>query len=126
MMPIVRPDARAGLRRISSCRRGLALALLLPVLLAGCASHRHREHAGEIYSRQALLARFKQVDSNGDEQLTRDEMTRGMPELAAHFDDIDLDHNQLVNFAELWSYMQLRAFTAQDARDHGRYRGNSD
>jgi hypothetical protein len=122
MMPIVRPDACAGLRRISWWRRGLALALLLPGLLAGCAGHPQRAHDGGIYSRQALLARFKQADSNGDEQLTRDEMTRGMPELAPHFDEIDLDHNQLVNFAELWSYMQLRAFTAQDARDHGRGR----
>lgn len=121
MMPIVRPDARAGLRGILSLTRGLALILLLPGLLASCASHHPMELGGSA-SRHALLARFKQADSNGDEQLTREEMTHGMPELAPHFDEIDLDHNQQVNFAELWSYMQLRAFSAEDARYHGRGR----
>ncbi|MGH8462332.1 MAG: EF-hand domain-containing protein [Stenotrophobium sp.] len=125
MMPIVRPDAGTGLdsirrrmpRRICAATAGL----ILLGLLSACAEQPHGDYASGNAMRAHLLARFKQADTNGDEQLTREEMTKGMPELAPHFDEIDLDHNQRVNFAELWSYMQLRAFAANDARAHSRY-----
>ena len=124
MTPIVRPDAAAGLRPF---RRGISLrqcaiaaSLILLGLLSACAS-RHSGNSGDGGARAQLMARFKLADTNGDEQLTREEMTKGMPELAKHFDEIDLDHNQLVNFAELWSYMQLRAFAASDAQPRNQY-----
>lgn len=65
-------------------------------------------HGGPQGLYDSLLANFKKADSNGDEQLTREEMQAGLPQFFANFDEMDTDHNGRVNFAELWSYAQWR------------------
>ena len=88
--------------------RIVTLAALL-LALQGCASF------DEVHSppatpalRKELAEQFKAADKDGDENLTREEATAGMPAVAAHFDDMDTDRNGRVNFAELWNYAQWR------------------
>ncbi len=75
--------------------------------LAACASHPAGPHRPRE-TQAAVLAAFKKVDANGDEQLSREEFSAGFPDDVADFDDIDTDHNGLINFAELWSYIQWK------------------
>jgi hypothetical protein len=65
-------------------------------------------HGGPQGLYDSLHAKFKNADSNADEQLTREEMQAGLPQFFANFDEMDTDHNGRVNFAELWSYAQWR------------------
>ena len=67
---------------------------------------------------------FKKADSNADEQLTRDEMRVGLPQYADQFDEIDTDHNGLVNYAELKSYLQWRRLEKDDNDSQSRMRPN--
>lgn len=69
-----------------------------------------------------LLALFKKADSNGDEQLTREELSAGLPQYADKFDEIDTDHNGLVNYAELKSYLQWRRLEKDDNAERQRMR----
>lgn len=92
-------------------RTTLLSACLL--VLSGCAAGPGRP-GGPHETRASLLADFKKADTNGDEQLSREEMSAGLPRYAADFDEIDIDHNGLVNFAELWSYWQWRHLGTDD------------
>ena len=94
-------------------RTGIPLLCLCLLALQGCASHRSRP-GGPHETHASLLADFKKADLNGDEQLTREEMSAGLPRYAADFDEIDTDHNGVVNFAELWSYWQWRHMGTDD------------
>ena len=49
--------------------------------------------------REAIEAAFARGDSNGDGKLSRDEAQR-FPEIAARFDELDLDHDRFLSFAE--------------------------
>ncbi|MGH8456997.1 MAG: hypothetical protein ACRETW_00315 [Stenotrophobium sp.] len=123
MTRIVRPEPLDGPLRAAApnslLRAGLlAACAALLALSASCAGDRGPDQNPRAHA----LAQFKQADTNGDDQLTREEMAKGLPQLAPHFDEIDQDHNGVVNFAELWSYLQFRSFAAEDARQQRRYR----
>jgi Ca2+-binding EF-hand superfamily protein len=51
--------------------------------------------------RGRLDERFKDADTNGDGQLSLDEVQAGMPRLAAHFTDLDKDKNGMLSKEEL-------------------------
>ncbi|HVT37080.1 MAG TPA: hypothetical protein VHE37_15935 [Nevskiaceae bacterium] len=91
-----------------------ALAGLL--LLAGCADE-PRAPYGTPALRKQLLEQFKAADKDGNDNLTRDEAAAGMPSVAAHFDEIDTDHNERVNFAEIWNYAQWRGIADRRRSD---------
>lgn len=93
----------------------LRIALLYAGLLVLPACASHPDHpVGPHETHASLLADFRQADTNGDEQLSKEEMSAGMPRYAADFDEIDTDHNGQVNFAELWSYWQWRHLGTDD------------
>lgn len=75
-------------------------------MLAACAAPRGPRMGEDARAR--VEAEFKKVDSDQDENLSRDEFTTGIPDLATHFDEIDLDGNQRVNLAELWNYVEWK------------------
>lgn len=96
-----------------SRRTGSALLCACLLTLAACANK--PQHPGLLgIPPGGLRAAFKNADTNGDEQLTLDEMKAGLPQYAEHFDEIDTDHNNLVNFSELQSYLQWRRFELED------------
>ena len=89
-------------------RRSLALTLTVLAtvgLLAACGPKRP---VGNYNPRAFFEADSKKADTAQDEMLTRDEATLGMPSVGQHFDEIDLDKNDKLNFAEVWSYVQWR------------------
>ena len=49
--------------------------------------------------------RFKAADKDGDGKLTKDEAEKGMPRVAAHFDEIDRDHKGYVTLDEIKASM---------------------
>jgi hypothetical protein len=98
---------------------GTALLCAGLLALAACASK--PQHPNGPTPPGGLRASFKKADLNGDEQLTREEMTAGLPQYAEHFDEIDTDHNGLVNLAELLSYAQWRRLEAEDAAEQRQY-----
>jgi Ca2+-binding EF-hand superfamily protein len=55
-----------------------------------------------------LDEKFKGADANGDGQLTKDEMTKGMPRMASHFDEIDTNKDGFVTEDEIKAYAQSR------------------
>jgi Ca2+-binding EF-hand superfamily protein len=87
-------------------RFGAATFCACMLALAACSAD--PSHAGQSALYTSLRASFKKADTNGDEQLTREEMAAGMPQFAPYFDELDTDHSGKVNFAELWSYVQFR------------------
>lgn len=96
-------------------RSTLPSGLLCACLLALTACSSQPGHpSGPHETRATLLADFKKADTNGDEQLSMDEMKAGLSRYAADFDEIDTDHNGQVNFAELWSYWQWRHLGTDD------------
>lgn len=101
-------------------RTGTTLLCACLLALAACASHPTRLGARETLTN--LRAAFKKADSNGDEQLSREEFGAGLPGYAENFDEIDTDHNGFVNFAELWSYVQWKHLGSEpEAAPHARY-----
>jgi Ca2+-binding EF-hand superfamily protein len=54
--------------------------------------------SGQMY--ELMLSRFKQADSNKDSALSRQEAEK-MPRVAAHFDEIDLNHDGQVSLTEM-------------------------
>jgi hypothetical protein len=108
-------------------RRPLGTALLCACLLtlAACANQSARSHAARE-TRASSLAAFKTADTNSDEQLSREEFNAGFPDSAVDFDEMDTDHNGLVNFAEFWSYIQWKRVESEpDAIPHARYGGGT-
>lgn len=83
----------------------LTLLCLTLVAGAGCA---RRPHPGDFNPRVYFEADFKKADTDQDESLTRDEAVLGMPSIGQRFDEIDVDKNERLNFAEVWSYVQWR------------------
>ena len=100
--------------------RRIGTAFLCTCLLALAACAGAPRHADPLAVAGGLLAVFKKADSNGDEQLTRDEMSAGLPQYAEHFDEIDTDHNGFVNYAELKSYLQWVRLGKEDAAEQQR------
>ena len=100
---------------------GYALLCACLLTLSACASKPHHPGSQDLPP-GGLRAAFKNADTNGDEQLTREEMSAGLPQYAEHFDEIDTDHNNLVNFAELQSYVQWRRLEIEDERQAQRLR----
>jgi len=94
--------------------RHLGTVIACAGLLALCACASKPAHRNSFEVQGGLRAGFKKADINGDEQLTREEMKAGLPQFADHFDEIDTDHNGLVNLAELQSYAQWRRLEAED------------
>lgn len=81
--------------------------LLLPAFcaltaLTACASRAPALHDPKAH----FEADFKQADTDHDEALTPEEVALGMPSFSLRFDEIDLDKNGKLNFAEIWSYVQ--------------------
>ncbi len=104
-------------------RKGTALLCACLLALSACASH-PAAGQGVRETPASLLAAFKKADTNGDEQLSREELSAGLPRYAANFDEIDTDHNGLVNFSELLSYVQWRRLQTEDAEEqHRMHRG---
>ena len=58
--------------------------------------------------RERARARFKEADSNGDRQLSREEMARLRPGLAQHFDRIDSNGDGLASEQELGDAIRKR------------------
>jgi len=58
--------------------------------------------------RDRARARFKQADSNGDRQLSREEMAQLRPGLAQHFDRIDSNGDGLASEQELGDAIRKR------------------
>ena len=87
-------------------RPALTVLCACVLLTVACQEQPRRAAPQGLY--ESTLANFNKADSNNDEQLTREEMTAGLPQFAASFDEIDTDHNGKVNFAELWSFVQYR------------------
>ncbi|MBT9539486.1 EF-hand domain-containing protein [Thiobacillus sp.] len=58
--------------------------------------------------RERARARFKEADSNGDRQLSREEMTRLRPGMAQHFDRIDSNGDGLASEQELGDAIRKR------------------
>jgi hypothetical protein len=58
--------------------------------------------------RERARARFKEADSNGDRQLSREEMTRLRPAMAKHFDRIDRNGDGLASEQELGDAIRKR------------------
>lgn len=54
--------------------------------------------SGQMY--ELMLSRFKQADSDKNNALSRQEAEK-MPRVAAHFDEIDLNHDGQVSLAEM-------------------------
>jgi hypothetical protein len=94
-------------------RSGYVLLCACLLTLAACASK--PQHPGpQGIPPGGLRAAFKKADTDGDEQLTREEMKAGLPQYAEHFDEIDTDHNNLVNLSELLSYVQWKRLEVED------------
>ena len=112
-----RPDPMTALRCI-----GTAFLCACLLALAACEAE-PRHPADPLAAAGGLRAAFKKADSNDDEQLTREEMSAGLPQYADRFDEIDTDHNGLINYAELKSYLQWRRIEKEDdaAQQRARY-----
>ncbi|MES2491593.1 MAG: EF-hand domain-containing protein [Pseudomonadota bacterium] len=107
------PDLMTALRCISTA--SLCAGLLAMAACAGAP-----RHTDPLAVAGGLLAVFKKADNNGDEQLTREEMSASLPQYAEHFDEIDTDHNGFVNYAELKSYLQWVRLGKEDAAEQQR------
>ncbi len=102
--------------------RTVVSCLMLALLLSACASPRER---GPSPQALRIGEAFKRADTNGDEQLSREEFAKGFPAFAKAFDDIDVDHNGKINLAELQSYMEWsRVLAATDKERQTKRRGS--
>jgi hypothetical protein len=52
--------------------------------------------------------KFKAADTNGDRKLSKEEMQKGMPRLAEHFDEIDSNHDGQVTPAEMKTFIKAK------------------
>ena len=79
----------------------VAATLLLP------AASLAADERAECYQRNANadLARFRALDVNHDNAITREE-TRGDVDFTPRFDDIDVNRDGVVTLAELLSYVE--------------------
>ena len=84
------------LEMFASLRRGAKAAVLGAGLIALLPMAAAQESAVE---REAIEAAFARADTNGDGKLSREEAQR-FPEIAAHFDELDRDHDGFLSFAE--------------------------
>ena len=73
----------------------LAAAMVLAGLMLGPAVRAESSATG----REAIEAAFARADTNSDGKLSRDEAQR-FPEIAARFDELDLDRDGFLSFAE--------------------------
>jgi hypothetical protein len=83
--------------------------LLIPLTLIVAACGNHGPRRGGPGSMDALgpyKTQFEAADADGDEQLSRDEVAGGMPELLPRFETVDTDHNERISNAELSSYLE--------------------
>ena len=58
-------------------------------------------HADEASRNQQIEQRFAAADVNHDGRLTLAEAQAGMPRVAAHFNDIDVDHKGYVTVQQI-------------------------
>lgn len=58
---------------------------------------------------QQLQARFASANTTGDGRLTREQAAAGMPMVAKHFDEIDIQHLGYVTLPQIENLMQQRA-----------------
>ena len=99
----------------------LLLSLTCAALLGSLAACGPRK-PGNYNPRAYFEADFKKADTDKDELLSREEAAIGLPSLSLRFDEIDLDKNERLNFAEVWSYVQWRQ-VAETPPDAGTKRG---
>ena len=100
----------------------LLLSLTCVALLGTLAACGPRK-PGNYNPRAYFEADFKKADTDQDESLTREETALGMPSMSLRFDEVDLDKNDRLNFAEVWSYVQWRQ-VADTPGDAGKPRGS--
>ncbi|HEX7560452.1 MAG TPA: EF-hand domain-containing protein [Usitatibacter sp.] len=75
-----------------------ALGLACATLVAVAGSEGHDGHG-------AMAERLKQADTNGDGMISREE-AKALPRIAAHFDEIDANHDGQVTADELRAFHQ--------------------
>lgn len=99
-------------------RRMLVIAALSLLPLTGLAQSSSAEppNGDQAAKREKFAERMKEADANGDHMLSKDEMSKGMPRMAAHFDEIDADHDGKVSVEELRAYMRAHK---GERRQHG-------
>ncbi|MBN3743787.1 EF-hand domain-containing protein [Burkholderia seminalis] len=67
--------------------------------------------AGGLRAEHALMqlqTRFASANTTHDGKLTREQAAAGMPMVAQHFDEIDVQHNGYVTLAQLAGFMRQR------------------
>lgn len=91
----------------TAIRRLLALAALaLPLVALAQTSTSNPSDKDHAAKKEKFVEKMKATDTNGDHQLSKEEMSKGMPRLAAHFDEIDVNHDAKVSTEELKTYVQ--------------------
>lgn len=67
--------------------------------------------AGSLRAEHALMqlqTRFASANTTHDGKLTREQAAAGMPMVAQHFDEIDVQHNGYVTLSQLAGFMRQR------------------
>ena len=67
--------------------------------LTACAMAAARADRGE-----QMKERFSAADTDGDGYISRDEAEKGLPRIAAHFDDADSNHDGKLSKDEIVAY----------------------
>jgi len=82
-------------QKLVKLRRCAAIAMIGCVLTVALPTHAQLS----AVDREAIEAAFARADTNGDGKLSREEAQR-FPEIAARFDELDLDHDGFLSLIE--------------------------
>ena len=80
------------------------LIVLSAVTLLGCVgAHAQDSGRAEKFAAKAH-EKFNNADLDHDGFLTKDEASKGMPRIAAHFDEVDANHDSKLSWQEVSQY----------------------
>lgn len=97
--------------------RQRALIVALAAIVPATAALAQTTATGRAERVQAeLQKRFTAADANADGRLTRDEAKGKMPQVYAHFDEIDAAHNGFVTLADIQAYAIAQRSARQGAK----------